>query len=93
VGVITGGSCALPDTATLKAMKEQAYGETDKKDLVDIQDVVINPKLPLAERMASFLQQIKNPYIFLYKNRVCRVSYADTETTLEERMKNYFEML
>ena len=84
---------ALPDIATLRALKEQSRSEIDKNNLVDIQDVAIDPNLPLVDRMASFIQQIKNPYVFRYKNRVVRVSYADTETTFEDRMKNYFEML
>jgi hypothetical protein len=93
MAVNTAGSGVLPDTATLEAMKEQSHGEIDKNILVDIQDVSINPDLPLVDRMTSFIHQIKNPYVFRYKSRVVRVSYADTETTFEERMKNYFEML
>jgi hypothetical protein len=83
----------LPDKATLIKMKEQSRGEVDKSTLVDIQDVSIDTSLPLEDRMASFIQQVKNPYVFRYKNRVIRVSFVDTETTFEERMKNYFEML
>ena len=87
------GSGILPGTETLNALKEQSFGGIDKDTLADIQDVTIDSGLPLMVRMADFIRQIKNPYVFRYKDRVVRVSYADTEVTFEDRMKNYFEML
>jgi len=89
----TVNSDVLPDIVTLRVLKEQANGEIDKSVLIDIRDVSIDPSISLIDRMTSFIKQIKNPYLFRYKDRVVRVSYSDTETTFEDRMKNYFEML
>ena len=82
----------LPDMATLIKLKAQSHGEIDKSTLVDIRDITIDTTLPLAEKMASFIQQIKNPYVFRYKDKVVKISFADTEVTFEERIKDYFEM-
>ena len=36
----------------------------DRDTLVDLQDIRINDKLSVDERIASFIEQIKNPYCF-----------------------------
>ncbi|MCL1862540.1 MAG: hypothetical protein FWF78_03125 [Defluviitaleaceae bacterium] len=77
----------------LMKLKEQSCGEVDKSTLVDIRDVSIDTSLSTTERIYSFVEQIKNPYLFLYEDRAVRVSFTDTEVTFEERIKNYFEML
>lgn len=58
-------------------------------ELADIQDVEIDPSLPREERVKSFLKQIKNPYCYRCGDIIVRVSFANTEVTLEERMKQY----
>jgi len=44
-------------------------------ELVDIRDVKIDRTLPVEERMISYVQQIKNPYMFKVSDTVARVSY------------------
>jgi len=61
----------------------------DISTLADIRDVVINPALPKEERQQSYLQQIKNPYLFRCDDMVIRVSHANTNASLGERLKQY----
>jgi hypothetical protein len=58
-------------------------------DLVDIHDVKIDPALSKQERKKSYLQQIKDPHLYRCGDMVVRVSYADTNVTLEDRLKQY----
>ena len=56
--------------------------------LVDIRDVKIDRSLPVEERMKSYVEQIKNPYMFKVGNIIVRVSYADTEQTINDNFVN-----
>lgn len=62
----------------------------DRTKLRDINSVVIDPKLPKAEKIQSFVSQIGNPYCYMDGDVVVSISYADTEVSLEDRLKSYF---
>ena len=56
--------------------------------LVDIRDVKIDRSLPVEERRKSYVEQIKNPYMFKVGNTVVRVSYANTTQTINDNFLN-----
>ena len=56
--------------------------------LVDIRDVKIDRSQPVEERMKSYVEQIKNPYLFKVGNTVVRVSYANTQATIKDNFVN-----
>ena len=56
--------------------------------LVDIRDVHIDRTLPIEERVKSYVEQVKNPYMFKVGNTVVRVSYADTDRTMNDNFVN-----
>ena len=56
--------------------------------LVDIRDVKIDRTQPVEERMKSYVEQIKNPYLFKVGNTVVRVSYANTQATINDNFVN-----
>ena len=66
--------------------------EQSKKDLleslVDIRDVKIDSSKPVEERMKSYVEQIKNPYLFKVGNTIVRVSYANTQATINDNFVN-----
>lgn len=66
--------------------------EQSKKDLleslVDIRDVKIDRSKPVDERMKSYVEQIKNPYLFKVGNTIVRVSYANTQATINDNFVN-----
>ena len=41
------------------------------------------------ERILDFIRQIGNPYCYKHGKYVVKVSFADTEATLEDRMLSY----
>ena len=52
--------------------------------LVDIRDVKIDCSLPVEERMKSYVEQIKNPYMFKVGNTIVRVSYKKDGPSFQE---------
>jgi len=63
------------------------YTNYEIETLADIRDVKIDTNLPLQERMQSYIQQIKNPYLYKCGDITVRVSFSDTDATLENRIK------
>ena len=74
---------------TIEEMKEVDVRTVDLSTLVDIDDVTVDASLPREERIRSFLAQIQNPYCFKCGDMVVKISHADTDVTLEERMEHY----
>lgn len=64
---------------------------SDHPELVDLRTVSIDKSLPKEERMAQFLQQIKDPYHFRVGNIEVKISYRNSGATLEERLREYFK--
>lgn len=56
--------------------------------LVDIRDVKIDRSMSVEDRMKSYVEQIKNPYMFKVGNTVVRVSYANTQATSNDNFVN-----
>ena len=56
--------------------------------LVDIRSVKIDPAQPVEERMRSYVEQIKNPYMFKVGDTVVRVYYANTQATINDNFIN-----
>ena len=56
--------------------------------LVDIRDVKIDRSRSVEDRMKSYVEQIKNPYMFKVGNTVVRVSYANTQATINDNFVN-----
>ena len=61
----------------------------DRDSLVDIRNVKIDPGLSKQDRIKSFVNQIGNPYCYRDGDVVVGISYADTDVSLEDRLKSY----
>ena len=73
----------------LKAMQEVDVRTVNGEALRDIRDVEINASLPKGERILDFIRQIGNPYCYRHGDYVVKISFTDTDVTLEERMLSY----
>lgn len=73
----------------LKAMQEVDLRTVNREALRDIRDVEINASLPKGERILDFIRQIGNPYCYRHGDYVVKISFMDTDVTLEERMLSY----
>jgi hypothetical protein len=74
---------------SLDYMRDMDVRTVDPAALVDIRDVTVNTSLPKEARLLDYLKQIKNPYCFKRGKTVVKVSFADTETSLEDRLERY----
>ena len=71
----------------LREMAQTDIRDVDPADLVDIESVEVRSDLPNDERMADFIRQIKNPYCYLYKGMVVKVSFSGRRR-LEDCLKD-----
>lgn len=62
----------------------------EKESLVDLSTVIINPDLEKKEKLAKYIQQIRNPYCFVCDGIVVKVSFDKNGKSLEEKLSNYF---
>ena len=73
----------------IESMKNIDLRTVDPDTLRDIRDVRINDTLPKRERILDFIRQIQNPYCYRYGKYVVKISFTDTDATLEDRMLSY----
>ena len=73
----------------IEAMEKIDVRSVDPETLRDIREVRIKDNLPKRERMLDFIRQIGNPYCYRHGKYVVKVSYTNTDVTLEQRMLSY----
>ncbi len=73
----------------IEAMKNIDVRTVDINTLRDIRDVKVNTDLPKEERVLDFIRQIGNPYCYRHGKYVVKISFTDTDVTLEQRMLSY----
>ena len=73
----------------IEAMQNVDVRAVDPATLRDIRDVTVNTDLPKRERILDFVRQIGNPYCYRHGKYVVKVSFTDTDVTLEDRMLSY----
>lgn len=78
---------------SLNSMKNVDIRKVNPDSLVDIHDVIINTDLPKSERILDFIQQIKNPYCFKCGDTVIKITFTETEETIEDKIENYLKSL
>ena len=74
-------------------MEQEHRIEKNKDGLVDIRDVKLDSSLGQAERVQSFLQQIKNPYCFKVGDVVVNVAYTEGGVTLNDCFADMLSLL
>ncbi len=77
----------IPLLEQLQEMAQTDIRTVDPKELVDIESVTIRTDLPDKERVADYLRQIKNPYCYLYRGMVVKVSFSG-KRRLEDCLKD-----
>jgi hypothetical protein len=75
------------------ALKQVDVRTVNPDTLVDIGDIKVNTKLPKEERILDFIRKIGNPYCYRCGKVVVKISFNDTNATLEDRMENLLRMM
>ena len=60
----------------LNCMKNMDIEACDPDQLVDLRSVSIDRSLPVPERMSSFVEQVKNPYLFKVDDIAVKVEFS-----------------
>jgi hypothetical protein len=81
------------NSINLEDLKSVDIRTIDPNDLVNIEDMKINQDIPKRERILEFIKQIKNPYCFRCGKVIVKVSFSNTEVTLEDRLEGYLMTL
>ncbi len=72
----------------MQEMKDIDIRTVDKSKLVDLNTVVIDESRPIAERVASFVQQIQNPYCFRVGDMAVKVVYQEEGPTFQQNFES-----
>ncbi len=65
----------------------------DIKDLVDVESVTINTKLPVSERKQQFIDQVGNPYIFKCNGIIVKNTYSEDGKSLDELVEKLITLI
>ena len=67
----------------LSMMKSESIRDCDTARLIDLRTVAVNPALPLGERFSSFLEGVKNPYLFKVDDISVGVRYVGQQPLIK----------
>ena len=76
--------------AELEKMKNVDPRTVDRSTLVQRKDVKVRSRGTKQERVMDYIRQIKNPYCYLEGKTVVKISFADTDRTIEDCFHAYF---
>ena len=74
-------------------MAQEYIPDSAKESLVDIRDVKLDSSMEQADRVKSFIQQVKNPYRFKVGDVVVNVAYTNGGATLNECFSDMLSLL
>lgn len=66
----------IPLSEELKKIADVDIRTVDPSELVDVESVKVRPDLSDAERVLDYIEQIKNPYCYLYHGMIVKVSFT-----------------
>ena len=65
----------------------------DIDTLTDLRDIVIDTKLPVEKKLASFVKQTKNVYVHRIEDFVIKVKFQEEGSTIDDKMEEYLRHL
>ena len=74
-------------------MAQEYVPDSARESLVDILDVKLDSSMEQADRVRSFIQQVKNPYRFKVGDVVVNVAYTNGGATLNECFADMLSLL
>lgn len=72
--------------ANFDKLKNVDVRTVDISTLTDIGKIKINRELPKADRLRAFVREVKNPFCFICNGMVVKISYCDTNESLENKL-------
>ena len=77
----------------IETMKNVSPKTVDRSTLVQRSRVRLDPAAPREDRLRELIKQIRNPYCYLDGKTVVKISFAETDRTMEECLEHYLRGL
>ncbi len=77
----------------LDAMEAVDVRTVDIDTLTDLRDIVIDTKLPVEEKLASFAKQTKNIFVHRIGDYVVKVRFQEEGPSIDDKMEEYLRHL
>ena len=77
----------------IEAMNTVDPKNVDRRALVQRSSVRLSPDGPREDRLRDFIRQIKNPYCYLDGKTVVKITFSNTDTTMEDCLEHYLRGL
>ena len=77
----------------LQKMQEADIQTVNISTLTDLQDIKIDQKAPLAEKLESLMQQTSNLYVYRVGDYAVKICYQEDGPTIDEKMEQYIKEL
>ena len=74
---------------TLEEMRAVDVRTVDRGTLVQRSAVRVDSRKDKAEKIRDYIAQIGNPYCYLEGKTVVKISFAETDRTIEDCMRSY----
>ena len=72
-------------------MKNVSPKTVDRNTLVQRSSIRLDPAAPQEVRLREFIKQIRNPYCYLDGKTVVKITFAATDTTMEDCLEHYLK--
>ena len=77
----------------IETMKNVSPKTVDRNTLVQRSSIRLDPAAPQEVRQREFIKQIRNPYCYLDGKTVVKISFAETDMTMEDCLEHYLRGL
>lgn len=76
---------------SIEQLKNVDLAAAKKSELADIGAVQIDTAKSKEERLKEYLKQIRNPYCFKCGGAIVKISFLNTEDTLQDKLFQYLQ--
>ena len=73
----------------LAAMRDRDIRTIDKSELIDAEDIKIDITKPKNERIQDYIRQAVNPYFLNRKGNIIKVSFSETDLTINDALESF----
>lgn len=77
----------------LDAMESVDVRTVDIETLTDLRDIVIDTKLPVEKKLASFAKQTNNIFVHRIGDYVVKVRFQEEGPSIDDKMEEYLRHL
>ena len=74
-------------------MRQVDLKDVNPDDVVDISEIVIDTEQPVSDRVRTYVEAVRNPFLVKIDGYVVKLEYSDCEETLNDRIKQYISKM